>query len=188
MTVNLTVTAPCCNLGVVDESKPTPGWTLEELSSLAEARLAALGLLDEPPDGRVARAADPRTVRYYQSLGILDRPLSYEGHKARYGPRHLLQLLSVKALQRLRLPLAEIQERLFGKSDAELESVLASVRPPPPAEAPQEMGAPIRLTREVVLAPGLKVTADEGWVAGDDPERLVAKFRAAIAALERGNR
>ncbi len=169
----------------MDVSKPTPGWTLEELSSLAEARLADLGLLDALPDGRVARAADPRTVRYYQSLGILDRPLSYEGHKARYGPRHLLQLLSVKTLQRLRLPLAEIQERLYGKSDAELESVLASVRPPPPAEV-REIGIPIKTVREVVLAPGLTVVADEGWVAGDDPEGLVARFRAALAAFQRG--
>jgi DNA-binding transcriptional MerR regulator len=182
ITVILTVTASCCNLGVVDEDGSTPGWTLDELSSLAEARLAALGLLDEPPDGRVARAADPRTVRYYQSLGILDRPLSYEGHKARYGPRHLLQLLAVKALQRHRLPLSEIQERLYGKSDAELESVLASIRPPARAVV-ERQALRVKTVREVVIAPGLKVTADEGWVPGDDPELLVAKFRAALAAF-----
>jgi DNA-binding transcriptional MerR regulator len=171
----------------VDESRDAPGWTLEDLSSLAEERLARLGLLDALPDGRVARAADPRTVRYYQSLGILDKPLSYEGHKARYGPRHLLQLLSVKALQRLRLPLAEIQERLYGRTDTELEAILGDVRGasvhPPPAE---EKGLPIKKVREVVLAPGLTLVADEGWVAGDDPERLVAIFRAALSALERG--
>ena len=167
----------------MDETTPSaPGWTLEELSSLADARLGDLGLACALPDGRVARAADPRTVRYYQSLGILDRPVSYEGHKARYGARHLLQLLSVKALQRLRLPLAEIQERLYGRSDAELEALLASV--PRPREESAKL--PIKTSREVVLAPGLKVVADEGWVAGEDPERLVALFRAALAALERG--
>lgn len=168
----------------MDENRGAPGWTLEELSSQAEARLEGLGLLDALPDGRVARAADPRTVRYYQSLGILDRPLSYEGHKARYGPRHLLQLLSVKALQRLRLPLSEIQERLYGRSDAELEALIAAMARPPSVE---EVGLPIKMSREVVLAPGLKLIADEGWVAGDDPERLVASFRAALAALQRGN-
>lgn len=161
----------------------SPGWILEELSSLAEARLAEMGLLDALPDGRVARAADPRTVRYYQSLGILDRPLSYEGHKARYGPRHLLQLLSVKALQRLRLPLSEIQARLYGRSDAELEGILASV----PRPGKEEIGLPVKTAREVVLAPGLKVVADEGWVAGEDPERLVETFRAAIAALRKAD-
>jgi len=169
----------------VDE-KISPDWTLEELSNQAEARLAGLGIADALPDGRVARAADPRTVRYYQSLGILDRPLSYEGHKARYGPRHLLQLLSVKALQRLRLPLAEIQERLYGRSDGELEAILASV-PRPPPDGGGGGRVPINLTREVVLAPGLKLVAGEGWVAGNDPEHLVETFRAALAALaERG--
>jgi DNA-binding transcriptional MerR regulator len=157
------------------------GWTLVELSSRAEARLAELGLHESPVDGRVSRAADPRTVRYYQSLGILDRPLSYEGHKARYGPRHLLQLLAVKALQRYRLPLAEIQTRLYGRSDAELEALLASV--PRPSAAPT---VPVSTVREVVLAPGIKVVADEGFLAGEDPERLVAVFRAALAALQRG--
>jgi len=177
----LTVIVLRCNLGVVDESDAAPGWTLEELSSLAEAKLATLGLLDALPDGRVARAADPRTVRYYQSLGILDRPLSYEGHKARYGPRHLLQLLSVKALQKQRLPLAEIQERLYGRTDAELETILALTHPPP---ARQE-GLPVQTTREVVLAPGLVLRAEEGWRAGEDPERLIATFRAALAALSK---
>lgn len=171
----------------MDEGKPTPGWTLEELSSLAEARLAGLGLLDALPDGRVARAADPRTVRYYQSLGILDRPLSYEGHKARYGPRHLLQLLSVKALQRLRLPLSEIQERLYGRSDAELEAILAPVLSPQPPVVGEETGLLMKSRREVVLGPGLTLVADEGWGAGDDPERLVSMFRAALAALRKGS-
>jgi DNA-binding transcriptional MerR regulator len=177
----------------VDGKKPSSDWTLEELSSQAEARLEGLGIADALPDGRVARAADPRTVRYYQSLGILDRPLSYEGHKARYGPRHLLQLLSVKALQKLRLPLAEIQERIYAKSDAELEAILGTVHPPPPAEPEADVGGPLALpqvvntTREVVLAPGLKLVAHEGWDQGSDPDRLVAIFRAALAALrERG--
>jgi hypothetical protein len=91
------------------------------------------------------------------------------------------------------LPLAEIQERLFGKSDAELETILGSVHPPPVtsgecAEGPAEKcSLPMRLAREVVIAPGLKLVADEGWVTGNDPERLVVTFRAALAALrERG--
>src|SRR5579862_7574889 len=105
----------------VTEAQGNPGWTLDELSTRAEARLVELGLVEGPT------AVDPRTLRYYQSLGLLDRPLSYEGHKARYGPRHLLQLLAVKLLQRQRLPLADIQERLYGRSDTELETLLGSV-------------------------------------------------------------
>jgi DNA-binding transcriptional MerR regulator len=161
-----------------DEERPRPDWTLDDLAERAEARLAELGLLEQAVDGRVSRAADPRTVRYYQTLGLLDRPLSYEGHKARYGPRHLLQLLAVKALQRHRLPLAEIQQRLYGKSDAELEALLASV--PRPGVTPT---VPVTISREVVLAPGLKLVADGGWTSGADPERLVQAFRAALNAL-----
>lgn len=158
----------------------TTGWTLDELASRASERLAALGLLEAATDGRVAPAADPRTVRYYQSLGILEKPLSYEGHKARYGPRHLLQLVAVKALQRLRLPLAEIQARLYGLGEAELEAILASVPRPAPKEAPR---IPVVTVREVVLAPGLKVVADERWSQGGDPEALVERFRAALSVL-----
>jgi DNA-binding transcriptional MerR regulator len=163
-----------------DKTTPTSDWSLDDLSAKAETRLSELGLLDAPVDGRVARAADPRTVRYYQSLGILDRPLSYEGHKARYGPRHLLQLLAVKALQRLRLPLAEIQERLYGKSDAELEALLASAGLKARHHAPR---VPVKLSREVVLSPGLKLVADGAWSLGEDPEQLIRIFRAALDAL-----
>jgi len=166
----------------VDEKLAAPGWTLDELSSLAEARLSELGLLDAALDGRVAKAADPRTVRYYQSLGILDRPLSYEGHKARYGPRHLLQLLAVKLLQRERLPLADIQEKLYGRSDAELEALLGSAKTSPAKEETAKV--PLSILREVTLMPGLKLVADERWAPGDDPDRLVAAFLAALAALQ----
>jgi DNA-binding transcriptional MerR regulator len=158
------------------------GWALDELSARAEARLAELGLRASA-DGRVAPALDPRTVRYYQSLGILDRPQSYSGHKARYGSRHLLQLLAVKALQQYRLSLAEIQERLYGRSDAELEAVVSMAAASVPKGAHPVHSVPVTLVREVVLAPGLKLVADEAWSPGEDPERLVETIRAALKAL-----
>ncbi|MBI3724820.1 hypothetical protein HY251_12825 [bacterium] len=162
----------------MDRKPSEVGWTLEELTSRAEFMLGDLGLLEGAPDGRVAPLADPRTVRYYQSLGILDKPLSYEAHKARYGMRHLLQLVVVKALQRWRHPLSEIQSRLYGISDAELEALMASV----PRPAPQ-FEVPVTIVREVVLEPGLKLVADERWSPGEDPERLVQKFRAVLTAF-----
>jgi DNA-binding transcriptional MerR regulator len=161
-----------------ESAREEASWTLEELSSRAEQVLGEHGLLERSADGRVSEAADPRTVRYYQTLGILDRPHSYEGRKARYGPRHLLELVAVKALQRSRLPLAEIQARLYGLSDGELESLIASVPRPD-----GELRVPVALVREVVLEPGLKLVADEGWSLGGDPERLVQLFRAVLSAL-----
>src|SRR5438552_3672254 len=100
-------------------------WTLEELSNEVARRLAELGLLEAQADGRVSAVPDARTVRYYTTLGVLDRP-AIAGRQARYGRRHLLQLLAIKALQGASLPLGEIQARLYGRSEAELEATIAA--------------------------------------------------------------
>jgi DNA-binding transcriptional MerR regulator len=71
-------------------------------------------------DQRVSSVPDARTIRYYQSAGLLDRPLRYDGRTARYGRRHLLQLLSVRALQARGLSLAQVQSQLAGATDDEL--------------------------------------------------------------------
>jgi DNA-binding transcriptional MerR regulator len=154
---------------------------LDELSARATAWLEELGLLDAPVDGRVSRVADPRTVRYYGSLGLIDRPTDYEGHKARYSERHLLQLVAIKALQLHHVPLAQIQARLYGRSDDELRALITSLAPPKGARPHHEVN--VVRWREVVLAPGLKVVAEEGFVPGPDEARLAEKFQAAIAAL-----
>src|SRR5437762_5194630 len=100
--------------------------SLPELSSEVATALSRLGLLGAAPDARVSAAPDARTVRYYTTLGLLDRP-RIEGRQARYGERHLLQLLAIKALQAVDLPLAEIQQRLYGRSDAELKALVDSL-------------------------------------------------------------
>src|SRR3954462_13324233 len=101
-------------------------FNLDELSSEVERQLAERGLLGAAPDARVAAAPDARTVRYYTTLGLLDRP-RIENRQARYDKRHLLQLLAVKGLQAFQLPLAEIQQRLYGRSDAELERLVEAL-------------------------------------------------------------
>ena len=40
----------------------------------------------------------------------------------------MLQLLAIKALQALDLPLAEIQQRLYARSDAELKGLVEDLR------------------------------------------------------------
>src|SRR5881227_4478318 len=99
---------------------------LEALSGEVAVQLAERGLLGAAADARVSAAPDARTVRYYTSLGLLDRP-RIEGRQARYGERHLLQLLAIKALQAFDLPLAEIQQRLYGRGDAELKALVDSL-------------------------------------------------------------
>ena len=153
--------------------------SLDELSGEVAAKLAELGLLGAAPDGRVSDAPDARTVRYYTTLGLLDRP-AIENRQARYGERHLLQLLAIKALQAQDLPLAEIQQRLYARSDAELRRLIESI---PRTESPLQA---LKL-REVVLEPGLRLVAEEGW-APRDPAALEQRIRAGIAALVKGGK
>ena len=72
------------------------------------------------PSGRVRDVPDLRTIRYYTTLGLLDRPAAMRGRTALYGARHLLQLVAIKRLQARGLSLAAVQERVVGLSDAAL--------------------------------------------------------------------
>lgn len=149
--------------------------TLEDLSSEVSRLLQDGGLASADFDGRISPLPDARTIRYYTTLGLLDRP-AIVGRQARYGRRHVLQLMAVKALQALGLPLAEIQRQLYGKSDAELEAVLGAMR--------RERPAPRVLHwREVAIEPGLKLIAEEGWTPALEPAALEERLRAAMAAL-----
>src|SRR5688572_7633834 len=53
----------------------------------------------------------PRTVRYYQTQGLLASPGAF-GPGAKYDDRHLDRLRVIRRLQREHLPLAEIRQRL----------------------------------------------------------------------------
>jgi DNA-binding transcriptional MerR regulator len=83
---------------------------------------------------------DARTVRYYTTLGLLDRPAAMRGRTALYGRRHLLQLVAIKRLQARGLSLAEVQARLVGRTDrvlAEVARLPEGVdRATPPPSAP----------------------------------------------------
>src|SRR2546428_4428534 len=98
----------------------------DELPDRVARELGERGLLGAAADGRVSAAPDARTVRYYTTLGLLDRP-RIEGRQARYAEPHLLQLLAIKALQAFDLPLAEIQQRLYGRTAAELTALIESL-------------------------------------------------------------
>src|SRR5262249_3405794 len=78
---------------------------------------------DGQPSGRVRDVPDRRTIRYYTTLGLLDRPAEMRGRTALYGRRHLLQLVAIKRLQARGLSLAEIQERLVGLPNSRLEAL-----------------------------------------------------------------
>src|SRR5437868_3214858 len=154
---------------------------LDDLSVRIERELGARGLLGAAADARVSAAPDARTVRYYTTLGLLDRP-RIEGRQARYGERHVLQLLAIKALQTFDLPLAEIQQRLYGRSDAELKALVDSLAAEARAQPGPTAPMPSLRLREIALEPGVRLIIEEGW-RPRDPAALEGKLRAALAAL-----
>lgn len=87
-------------------------WTIDELGDRAARALTVD--YDGPPNGRVRDVPDLRTIRYYTTLGLLDRPAEMRGRTALYGRRHLMQIVAIKRLQAKGMSLAEIQQRLVG--------------------------------------------------------------------------
>jgi hypothetical protein len=96
-------------------------------------------------------------------MGVIDRPVRYDGRRAIYGYRHLLQLLCVKKLQQEGHPLQLIQRTLAGRSTAALERALrqtegetsgTAIRPPGPSavEGKPDPSAPRLVAAQV--APG----------------------------------
>jgi len=96
-------------------------WTLTELADLAARALDEGGV--QVASGRVTGVPDARLIRWYTTIGLLDRPTLGPGRIARYGRRHLLQLVAVKRLQAQGLALAQIQQRLAGATDDRLRAV-----------------------------------------------------------------
>lgn len=109
-------------------------WDLEELCQRAGDALASGA---EPGDARVRARPDARTVRYYTTLGLIDRP-DVRGRSGFYGRRHLLQVVAIKRLQGEGASLAEIQARLLGLHDDALASIarLPAVAPGKTDSAP----------------------------------------------------
>ncbi|WP_219601636.1 MerR family transcriptional regulator, partial [Nonomuraea indica] len=93
-------------------------WTIGELAE------HAAGLLRDGQrgNGRVREVPGERLIRWYTTIGLVDPPLSRRGRIARYGRRHLLQLVAVKRLQAAGRSIADIQAALAGATDAMLEA------------------------------------------------------------------
>ncbi|MEU4516991.1 MerR family transcriptional regulator, partial [Nonomuraea wenchangensis] len=123
-------------------------WTIGEL-----AEHAARALRDgaAPLSGRVRDVPGERLIRWYTTIGLLDPPLTRRGRVARYGRRHLLQLVAVKRLQAAGRSIADIQAALAGATDRTLEETASlpahptahpTAHPaPPPAPPPPALPA-----------------------------------------------
>ena len=151
-------------------------FSLEELVEVVARELSHLAV--RPDDGRVTAAPDERAVRFYQTTGLIDRPARYEGRRAVYGYRHLLQLVAVKRLQEEGQPLALIQVALAGRSTSQLEAALGRTSAgSAPSRAGQAPAEPERQLTTVTLikadlGPGITVTIDPARV--DRPRELLS--------------
>jgi DNA-binding transcriptional MerR regulator len=118
-------------------------------------------------NGRVRDVPNERLVRWYVTVGLVDPPLSRRGRVARYGRRHLLQLVAVKRRQAEGRSLAEIQAELAGATDETLAAV---------ARVPDSLPAPAA----PVAAPG-RFWARPSGQAGSAPADRPAPSASAAA-------
>src|SRR5437588_1067937 len=125
-------------------------WTIDELGAAVALALAVD--YAGAPNGRVRDVPDRRTIRYYTTLGLLDRPLEMRGRTALYGRRHLWQLVAIKRLQARGLSLAEVQQRLVGLNDSALGR-LAEIDAVGPRTTATEQAIPARASRAFWRAP-----------------------------------
>lgn len=158
----------------------TRTWTLAELVSEASGLLAAMNVA--AGDARVASTPDARAVRYYQSLGIVERPLRYEGRRAIYGWRHLIAVLAIKLLQSQGFSLARIQNAFTAQPfDAWEAAVLQALgaEPSPPVEPVPAASSPTpSALSSFEVAPGVVLTIDPRLV--DDPEGLARQVHTLL--------
>ncbi len=94
------------------------------IDALGEKVAAALSVdYSGSKNGQIRSIPDRRTIRYYTTLGLVDRPAEMRGRTALYGPRHVLQLVAIKRLQAQGLSLTNVQKRLAGASDKQLSDI-----------------------------------------------------------------
>lgn len=95
--------------------------------SIRDYLLEARRIIEEmvPAQSRfnVSDLPDGRTLRYYQTLGLIDRPVRYQGRSV-YMQRHLLQLVAVKLLQADQFTLSKIQQLLTETDDKGLREII----------------------------------------------------------------
>jgi DNA-binding transcriptional MerR regulator len=156
-----------------------PRWTLDELAERVDAALA----VDYPgqSSGRVRAVPDRRAIRWYTTIGLIDRPVAHRGRTALYGPRHLLQLVAVKRLQADGMPLVAIQQELAGATDAQLTRVanLPSARDGAPTGIPRGVAGRARRAEFWRQPPSALTPATVTAAATPDP---VARTDAAELA------
>jgi len=184
-------------------------WTLSEL---VEQASTALARVPAPDNGQVRAVPDERSLRYYTTLGLLERPAAMRGRTALYGKRHLAQVVAIKRMQTAGKSLAEIQailatidnatlSRMSGvalphdrKAPARAEFWRAPAAEPAPAPVPVSVPAPkpepvhgVTTSLRISLASGVDLLVDAvpAAAAAVNVTALAAAAHTLIAELTR---
>src|SRR5450759_4240664 len=112
--------------GMLEEACRKGPFDIDQLV-VESARLIPL-LAGEQSRYRVSVYPDDRTIRFYITQGLVDRPSEYRRGASVFGARHLLQVLAIKTLQSEYLPLRKVKELLAGLDDEGLKGVLVRER------------------------------------------------------------
>src|SRR5512143_321434 len=118
---------------------------------------------------KVTEVPSERTVRYYTTSGLIDRPLGLAGTRAVYGYRHILQILVVKSLQARDLPLRKIRGMVAGRPDDYLEAILGRT------ESDR--------WESVHLGPGVELRIRGGELPPGDREKVVEAAEGAVGKI-----
>jgi len=164
-------------------------WTLGDLVAQAAAAIASL---PAPANGQIRAVPDERTIRYYGTIGLLDRPSAMRGRTALYDRKHLAQVVAIKRLQTAGRSLAEIQALWRTLDDQSLSRMAGieikgrGVRPefwkqtpaPGPASRPLGRDAELRIDLTPGVSLSIALTGDPALSAAD-----LRALRAAAAPL-----
>jgi DNA-binding transcriptional MerR regulator len=160
-------------------------WRLEELAQLAGLALDAAPY-DGQCSGRVREVPDARTIRYYTTIGILDRPLEMRGRTAYYGRRHLLQIVAVKRLQARGMSLVDIQKSIAGADTSSLKRWAAVPAGFWKTAMAQQAQRDASVSPDDLLKPAPGAGANAGrarfWATEPATARVQAGQSAAVAA------
>jgi DNA-binding transcriptional MerR regulator len=175
---------------------PDAAMSLDEVVERANALLSAATTAQR--DGRVRPTLDSRTVRYYQTLGIVPPPRRAGVRRAVYRSTHLVRAVVTKLLQAGGTRLGDIATRLGQRSDQDLwqqvgdllqsGSAKATARTPesPAASEPAMSAGPIKGSGEphaMTIMPGVHLFIEA--TASQDPEELLDAMRAYLARRRR---
>ena len=144
------------------------------MSELAAEVRRHLEALPAPSNGQVRAVPDERNLRYYTTLGLLDRPHAMRGRTALYGARHAAQVIAIKRMQVAGKSLAEITELWSTIDDVTLARMSG-------------IALPSATARSGARAPFWKATSDQRPVISDqrpvisDQRPATSELRIALA-------